>query len=79
MDELELLEQLQTIKNKLENNEVLTDDEYKLFASMIFAAAIGVMEKSVSFILGAFVLDECTESDESKLYNYIELPEEEDK
>ena len=79
MDELELLEQLQTIKNKLENNEVLTDDEYKLFASMIFAAAIGVMEKSFSFILGDFVLDECTESDESKLYNYIELPEEEDK
>lgn len=27
----------------------------------------------------AFVLDECTESDESKKYSNIELPEEEDK
>lgn len=27
----------------------------------------------------AFVLDECTESDESKKYSHIELPEEEDK
>lgn len=79
MDELELLDQIQKIKTKLENNEVLTDDEYNLFASMIFASAIGVMEKSVSFILGAFVLDECTESDESKKYIYIKLPEEEDK
>lgn len=54
MDELELLEQLQTIQNKLENNEELTDQESKLFASMMFTAAIGVIEKSLDYILSLF-------------------------
>ena len=51
MDELELLEQLQTIKNKLDNNEELTDQEHKIFASVIFATAVGVIEKSLNYIL----------------------------
>jgi hypothetical protein len=51
MDELELLEQLQTILNKLENHEELTDQESKLFASVILAAAFGAIEKSMKHIL----------------------------
>lgn len=51
MNELELLEQLQTIQNKLENNEELTDQESKLFASVIFVTAVGVIEKRMKSIL----------------------------
>lgn len=51
MNELELLDQLQTIKTKLENNEKLTDDEYKLFAYMLFAVALGIIETSTKYIL----------------------------
>lgn len=57
MDELQLLEQLQIIQNKLENNEELTDQEYKLFASVIFATALGVIEKSLNHVL-SFIGDE---------------------
>ena len=51
MNELELLEQLQTIKKKLDINVELTDDEYKLFTSMLFAVTIGIIEKSLNYIL----------------------------
>lgn len=54
MDELELLESLQRIKTKLDNNEELTDNEYKIFASAIFAAAIGFIETSLNNILSLF-------------------------
>lgn len=54
MDELELLARLQKIETKLKNNESLTDEEYKLFASMMFATAIGVIEKSLDYILSLF-------------------------
>lgn len=72
MDELELLEQLQIIQNKLENNEELTDQESKLFASVIFATALGVIEKSLNYVLSLF-------GNENDKHNNIELPEEEDK
>lgn len=51
MTELELLDQLKTIKNKLDNNIELTDDEYKLFASVLFSVAMGTIEKSLNYIL----------------------------
>lgn len=72
MDELELLTQLQTIQNKLENNEELTDQEYKLFASVLYATTIGIIEKSLNYVLSLL-------PDENEKYNNIELPEEEDK
>lgn len=51
MNELELLEQLQTIKNKLENNKELTDHEYKVFSSVLFSVTMGIIEKSLSYIV----------------------------
>ena len=51
MNELELLEQLQTIKHKLDNNIELTDDEYKLFTSVLFGLALGIMNWSVNLLL----------------------------
>lgn len=51
MDELELLVQLQTIQNKLENGEELTEHEHKLHASLIFCAVLGFVEKSMKHIL----------------------------
>ena len=51
INELELLEQLQTIKHKLDNNIELTDDEYKLFAYVLFAVAMGIIQESLDFML----------------------------
>lgn len=51
MNELELLEQLQTIKKKLDNHIELTDDEYKLFAYVMFAVAMGIIQESLDFVL----------------------------
>ena len=51
MNEWELLEQLQTIKHKLDNNIELTDDEYKLFTSVLFGLALGIMNWSVNLLL----------------------------
>lgn len=51
MNELELLEQLQTIKHKLYNNIELTDNEYKVFSSVLFSVTIGIIEKSSSYII----------------------------
>lgn len=54
MNELELLDQLQTIQNKLKNNEELTDHEYKIFATMVYASALGIIEKSLNYVLSLF-------------------------
>ena len=51
MNEWELLEQIQTIKHKLDNNIELTDDEYKLFTSVLFGLALGIMNWSVNLLL----------------------------
>jgi len=51
MNELELLEQLQRIKNKLDNNIELTDDEYKLFSSVLFGVALGIMKNTADLLL----------------------------
>ena len=51
MNELELLEQLQTIKHKLDNNIELTDDEYKLFTTILFGLALGIMKNTTDLLL----------------------------
>ncbi|MEM0173982.1 MAG: hypothetical protein QXI16_05705 [Sulfolobaceae archaeon] len=51
MNELELLEQLQTIKNKLDNDVELTDHEYKIFTSVMFVAIMGVAKWSFNLVL----------------------------
>ncbi len=51
MNELKLLEQLQTIKYKLDNLIELTDDEYKLFTTILFGVALGIMKWSVDLAL----------------------------
>lgn len=51
MNELELLDQLQTIKKKLDNNQKLTDHEYKIFTSLMFVAIIGVVKWSFDLVL----------------------------
>lgn len=51
MSELELLEQLQTIKYKLDNLIELTDDEYKLFTTILFGVALGILNYSVDIVL----------------------------
>ena len=51
MNELELLEQLQRIKNKLDNNIELTDDEYKLFTTVLFGVALGIMKNTADLLL----------------------------
>lgn len=51
MNEWELLEQLQTIKKKLDNNIELTDHEYKLFTTILFGVALGILKYSVDTIL----------------------------
>ena len=51
MNEWELLEQLQTIKHKLDNHIELSDDEYKLFAYMMFTVAMGIIQESLGFVL----------------------------
>lgn len=58
MNELELLVQLQTIKNKLDNNEDLTDHEYKLFACVMFVAINDVLFQSVKVVLKLMKGDE---------------------
>ena len=50
MNEFELFEQLQTIKKKLDNNIELTDDEYKLFTSIMFVAIMGVVKWSFGIV-----------------------------
>ena len=51
MNEWELLESLQTIKHKLDNNIELTDDEYKLFTTILFGVALGILNYSVDIVL----------------------------
>lgn len=51
MNELELLEQLQTIKNKLDNDVELTDHEYKIFTSVMFVAIMDVVKWSFNLVL----------------------------
>lgn len=51
MNELKLLEELQTIQNKLKNNEKLTDREYKLFACMLFVTLKDFLFESVKVVL----------------------------
>ena len=51
MNEWELLEQLQTIKHKLDNNIELTDHEYKLFTSVMFVVVMGIINWSVDLVL----------------------------
>lgn len=51
MNKLELLEQLQTIKNKLDNDVELTDHEYKIFTSVMFVAIMGVAKWSFNLVL----------------------------
>ena len=50
MNELELLDQLQTIKKKLDNNEKLTDHEYKIFTSVMFLVIMGVVKWSFGIV-----------------------------
>ncbi len=40
MNEIQLIEQLEIIKNKLRNNEVLDDDEYTLFTLILFILGV---------------------------------------
>lgn len=58
MNEWELLEQLQTIKHKLDNNIELTDHEYKLFTSVMFVVAMGIMKWSVDLLLNVIKVDD---------------------
>lgn len=51
MNELKLFEQLQTIKYKLDNLIELTDDEYKLFTTILFGVALGILNYSVDIVL----------------------------
>ena len=51
MNEFELFEQLQTIKYKLDNLIELTDDEYKLFTTILFGVALGILNYSVDIVL----------------------------
>lgn len=50
MNELELLEQLQTIKNKLDNNQELNDHEYKLLTYVLFVAIMDVAKWSFNIV-----------------------------
>lgn len=51
MSELQLLEKLQIIKNKLKNNEVLTDNEYKLFTLILLGLGVGIMEWATNILI----------------------------
>ena len=51
MNELKLLEQLQTIKYKLDNLIELTDDEYKLFTCALYVVAMGIIQESLDLVL----------------------------
>lgn len=50
MNDLKLLLELQNIKNKLYNNEKLTDDEYKLFSVLMNYVAVSVITWVVDLI-----------------------------
>ena len=51
MNELELLDQLQTIRNKLNKGEKLTDDEYKVLSAILFGVAIVTFKNTVDLLL----------------------------
>lgn len=51
MNELELLDQLQTIRNKLNKSEKLTDDEYKVLSAILFGVAIVTFKNTVDLLL----------------------------
>lgn len=51
MNELELLDQLQTIRNKLNKGEKLTDDEYKVLSVILFGVAIVTFKNTVDLLL----------------------------
>lgn len=51
MNKWKLLEQLQTIKKKLDNNIELTDYEYKLFTIILFGVALGIMNYTADTVL----------------------------
>lgn len=50
MNGLKLLEQLQSIKNKLDNNQELTDHEYKIFTSTMFLVIMGIVKWSFNIV-----------------------------
>ena len=51
MNEILLLDKLLIIKNKLVNNELLTNDEYKIFTSLLFYVALGIVEWSLDIVM----------------------------
>lgn len=51
MNEIQLLERLSIIINKLKNNEVLDDDEYKLFTLILFGLGMGFMKYFTNILI----------------------------
>ena len=51
MNELELLILLQKIKEKLNNNQELPENETKLLATILFGLALGFMEQTTRLLL----------------------------
>lgn len=52
-----LLEQLQTIKHKLDNKQKLTDYEYKIFTSVMFGFYLDVVSWSLKTVLKVMEVD----------------------
>lgn len=50
MDELELLQKIQHIHYKLNNDVQLNDDEYKIFALMLLSYALNIAKTTINFI-----------------------------
>lgn len=50
MSELELLDQLQTIKKKLDNNIELTDHEYEIYTDIMAGVILGVVKWSFDLV-----------------------------
>ena len=51
MNEIELLSLLQRIKEKLDDNQELTENETKLLATILFGLALGFMEQTTRLLL----------------------------
>ncbi len=51
MNELELLSLLQKIKDKLNNNQELTENETKLLSTILCGLALGFMEQATRLLL----------------------------